>query len=38
MTTQPERIHGWQDSRLSIARFYGGITYQAGAKQQEQLI
>ena len=24
----PERIHGWQDSQLSIARFYGGITYQ----------
>ena len=28
MTTTPERIHGWQDSQLSIARFYGGITYQ----------
>ena len=28
MTTPPERIHGWQDSQLSIARFYGGITYQ----------
>ena len=27
MTTPPERIHGWQDSQLSIARFYGGITY-----------
>ena len=26
--TPPERIHGWQDSQLSIARFYGGITYQ----------
>ena len=26
--TPPERIHGWQDSRLSIARFDGGITYQ----------
>ena len=25
--TPPERIHGWQDSQLSIARFYGGITY-----------
>ena len=28
MTTPPDRIHGWQDSQLSIARFYGGITYQ----------
>ena len=28
MTTPPERIHGWQDSQLSIARFYGGISYQ----------
>ena len=28
MTTPPERIHGWQDSQLSIARFCGGITYQ----------
>ena len=28
MTTPPERIHSWQDSQLSIARFYGGITYQ----------
>lgn len=27
-TTAPERIHGWQDSQLSIARFYGGISYQ----------
>lgn len=27
MTTPPERIHGWQDSQLSIARFYGRITY-----------
>ena len=26
--TPPERIHGWQDSQLSITRFYGGITYQ----------
>ena len=24
----PERIHGWQDTQFSIARFYGGITYQ----------
>lgn len=27
-TTQaPERIHNWQDSQLSIARFYGGIHF-----------
>ncbi len=24
----PERIYGWMNSQLSIARFYGGITYQ----------
>jgi len=24
----PERIYGWLDSQLSIARFYGGCTYQ----------
>lgn len=24
----PERIHGWQQSQLSIARHYGGLTYQ----------
>ena len=29
--TPPERIHGWQDSQLSIARFYGGITYHGHA-------
>jgi hypothetical protein len=23
--TPPERIHGWLNSHLSIARFYGGI-------------
>lgn len=23
----PERIYGWMDTQLSIARFYGGITY-----------
>lgn len=28
MTTPPERLHGWQDTQFSIARFYGGITYQ----------
>ena len=31
MTTTPERIHGWQDSLLAIARFYGGATYQGHA-------
>ena len=25
--TTPERIHHWQRTQLSIARFYGGITY-----------
>ena len=25
--TTPERIHHWQHTQLSIARFYGGITY-----------
>lgn len=24
----PERIYGWMDSQMSIARFYGGLTYQ----------
>ena len=24
----PERIYGWMDSQLSVARHYGGITYQ----------
>lgn len=28
MNTPPERIYGWLDSHLSIARFYGGITYE----------
>ena len=28
MNPPPERIHNWQDSQLSIARFYGGINYQ----------
>ena len=23
----PERIHNWLDSQLSVARFYGGITF-----------
>ena len=25
---KPERIYGWMDSQLSIARHYGGIKYQ----------
>ena len=25
--SNPERIHHWQHTQLSIARFYGGITY-----------
>lgn len=24
----PEKIYGWLDSQLSIARFYGGLKYQ----------
>ena len=27
MNPPPERIHNWQDSQLSIARFYGGINF-----------
>lgn len=27
MTEAPERIHNWLDSQLSVARFYGGITF-----------
>ena len=27
MSNAPERIHHWQDSQLSIARFYGGINF-----------
>ncbi len=27
MSQAPERIHNWQDSQLSIARFYGGINF-----------
>ena len=23
----PERIYGWLDTHMSIARFYGGLTY-----------
>jgi len=24
--TEPKKIYGWQDSQLSIARHYGGLT------------
>ena len=24
----PERIYGWLDSQLSVARFYGGLEYE----------
>ncbi len=24
----PERIYGWQDGYLSVARFYGGIVFE----------
>lgn len=24
---RPERIYGWRDSQLSIARFYGGCSF-----------
>ena len=27
MTENPERIYGWLDTQLSIARFYGGINF-----------
>jgi hypothetical protein len=27
MSEAPEKIHGWLDTQLSIARFYGGCTY-----------
>lgn len=27
MTNAPERIFNWLDSQLSVARFYGGITF-----------
>lgn len=26
-TEAPERIHGWLNTQLSIARFYGGCSY-----------
>lgn len=26
--TAPDRIHGWLDTQLSVARFYGGMTFQ----------
>lgn len=27
LTSAPDRIYGWRDSQLSIARHYGGIKY-----------
>jgi hypothetical protein len=27
MSNTPDRIHNWQNSQLSIARFYGGIKF-----------
>lgn len=27
MSNTPERIYGWMNTQLSIARHYGGITY-----------
>lgn len=27
LMTAPERIYGWRDTQLSIARFYGGLRY-----------
>lgn len=27
-TAAPERIHHWLHTQMSIARFYGGLTYQ----------
>jgi len=27
MTAAPERIYNWLHTQLSIARFYGGLTY-----------
>jgi hypothetical protein len=26
--TPPDRIYGWLDTQMSVARHYGGITYQ----------
>ena len=30
-TQAPERIHNWQDSQLSIARFYGGLHFRGAS-------
>lgn len=27
MNKTPERIYNWMDTHLSIARFYGGVSY-----------
>lgn len=31
MTEAPEKIYGWMDTQLSVARHYGGCTYQGHA-------
>lgn len=31
MTEAPEKIYGWMDSQLSLARHYGGCTYNGHA-------
>lgn len=31
MTDAPEKIYGWMDTQLSVARHYGGCTYQGHA-------
>lgn len=28
MSAAPERIHGWRHTQMSIARHYGGLSYQ----------
>lgn len=33
----PERIYGWQNSQLSIAKYYGGLKYQGHAYQIDYL-
>lgn len=33
----PERIYGWKDSQLSIARHYGGLKYQGRDYQIDYL-
>jgi len=31
MNDAPEKIYGWMDTQLSVARHYGGCTYQGHA-------